>query len=96
MTFQASDIKEKHFLDLVDDDDNIIELSYIKGGSWLKFFGHSNSLYIRALRAITNHAPISKYRIRFFLREDFSSPVRFIPSSQDVISFMNIKGLIII
>ena len=33
MTFQASDIKEKHLLDLVDDDNNIIELSYIKGSS---------------------------------------------------------------
>ena len=79
MTFQASDIKGKHFLDLVDDDDNIIELSYIKGGSWLKFFGHSNSLCTRASRAITNHAPISEYRIRFFPREDFSCPCGIYP-----------------
>ena len=33
MIFQASDIKGKHFLDLVDNDDNIIEPSYIKGSS---------------------------------------------------------------
>jgi len=80
MTFQASDIKGKHFLDLVDDDDNIIELSYIKDGSWLKFFGHSNSLCTRASRAITNHAPISEYRIRFFPREDFSCPCGINPT----------------
>jgi len=74
MIFQASDIKGKHFLNLVDNDNNIIEPSYIKDSSWLKFFDHSNSLCIRALRAITNHAPISEYRLRFFPREDFSCP----------------------
>ena len=71
MTFQVSDFKGKQFLDLLDSDDNIIEPSYIKGRSWLKFFGHSNSLCARASRAITNHAPISEYRLRFFPREEF-------------------------
>jgi len=65
-------MKGKHFLDLVDNDNNIIEPSYIKGGSWLKYFGHSNSLYTRASRAITNHAPTSEYKLRFFPRKDFS------------------------
>ena len=46
MTFQVSDSKGNQFLDLLDDDDNIIKPSYIKGGSWLKVFGHSNSLYV--------------------------------------------------
>ena len=32
MTFQASEGKGNHFLDLLDDDLNSIELSYIKGG----------------------------------------------------------------
>jgi len=71
MTFQASDLKGKYFLNLLNSDDNIIELSYIKGRSWLKFFDHSNSLYARASRAITNHAPIGKYRLRFFPSEEF-------------------------
>jgi len=71
MTFQASDLKEKQFLDLLDDKNNIIKPSYSKGGSWLKAFGHSNSLCARATRAITNHAPTGKYRLRFFLREEF-------------------------
>ena len=61
MTFQASDDKRRYFLDLLDNDLNSIELTYSKGGSWLKFFGHSNSLYTRVTRAITNHAPIGEY-----------------------------------
>ena len=76
ITFQASDSKGKYFLDLVDGDNNLIKPSYIRGGSWLKFFGHSNSLYARASRTIINHAPIGKYRLRFFPREDFSYPCR--------------------
>ena len=74
MTFQALDLKGKHFLDLVDSNDNIIELFYIKGGLWLKYFGYSNLLCTRALRAITNHAPTGKYRLRFFFKEDFCCP----------------------
>jgi len=74
MTFQASDGRRRQFLDLVDDNLNIIEPSYTKGGLWLQFFGHSNSLYACTMRAITNHAPIGKYRLRFFPREEFKCP----------------------
>ena len=72
MTFQASDLKWNQFLDLLDNDNNIIELSYAKGGLQLKLIGHSNSLCAQAIRAITNHAPTSEYRLRFFLREEFN------------------------
>ena len=61
MTFQASDGKERHFCDLVDENFEFIEPSYTKGGPWLQSFGHSNSLCARATRAIMNHAPIDKY-----------------------------------
>jgi len=44
MIFQASDSKGKQFLNLLDSNDNIIELSYIKEESWLKFISHSNLL----------------------------------------------------
>ena len=71
ITFQILDFKGKQFLNLLDSDNNIIEPLYIKGRSWLKFFGHFNSLCTRASRAIINHAPISKYRLRFFPREEF-------------------------
>ena len=70
--FQASDLKGNQFLDLLDDNNNIIEPSYTKGGLWLKLIGHSNSLCVQATRAITNHAPTGKYRLRFFLGEEFN------------------------
>jgi len=60
MTFQVSD-KKDHFLELLDDNNKLLELTYSKGGTWLKYFGHSNSLCVRASRAILNHAPIGKY-----------------------------------
>ena len=72
ITFQASDGKGNHFIDLLDDDFNIIEPSYSKGGPWLQTFGHSNSLCMHMTRAITNHAPIGEYRLRFFPDKDFS------------------------
>jgi len=79
MTFQASDSKGKHFLDLVDGDENTLEPSYIKGSSWLKYFGHSNTLCARASRAITNHTPIGEYQLRFFPREEFRCLCRLYP-----------------
>jgi len=63
MTFQALDGKGKHFLDLLDDNLNVIEPSYARGGPWLQTFGHSNLLCAHAVRAITNHAPIGEYRL---------------------------------
>jgi len=71
MTFQASNGKENQFLNLLDDNSFVIELSYIKGGPWLQLFGLLNSLCAHVLRAITNHALIGEYRLRFFPREEF-------------------------
>ena len=79
MTFQASDGKGKQFLDLIDDNLEIIEPSYTKGGPWLQVFGHSNLLCTRAMRAITNHTLIGKYRLQFFPKEDFKCPCRQYP-----------------
>ena len=66
MTFQASDDKKRNFLDLLNNNLNTIELTtieltYLKGGSWLKYFGHSNLLCARATRSIVIHSPISEY-----------------------------------
>jgi len=66
ITFQVSDDEEKYFLDLFDDNLKFIELTYSKEGLWLKFFGHSNSLCTRTTKAITNHASIGEYQLRFF------------------------------
>jgi len=74
MTFQALNLKGNQFLDLLNNDNNIIKPSYIKEESWLKKFGHLNSLCVCATRAITNHTLIGKYRLRFFPRDEFKCP----------------------
>jgi len=79
MFFQASDLRGKQFLDLLDDDLHSIELSYKKGGPWIKHLRHSNLLCASATRAILNHAPISEYHLRFFPREYFNCPCREYP-----------------
>ena len=77
--FQASNLKGNQFLDLLDDNNNIIKLSYVKGDLWLKTFSYSNSLCVHATRAIMNHAPIGEYRLRFFPREKFKCPCSIYP-----------------
>ena len=79
MTFQVSDLKGRNFLELVDNDNKLLEPTYCKGSSWLQVFGHSNLLCARAMRAITNHAPIGEYRLKFFPNEDFSCPCGLYP-----------------
>ena len=79
MFFQVSDFKERNFLELLNNNQNPLEPSAIKGSSWLQYFSHSNSLYARATKAIVNHAPIGEYRLRFFPREDFSCPYGVYP-----------------
>ena len=79
MTFQASDRKRRNFLDLVDNNYEDIKPSYIKGNSWLQAFGYLNLLCARATRAITNHAPIGEYYLRFFPNKDFSCPCSNFP-----------------
>ena len=48
MTFQASNLRGKQFLDLLDDNLHSIKLSYKKGGPWIKHLRHSNLLCARA------------------------------------------------
>ena len=74
MMFQASNLKRNYFLDLLDDNNNIIEPTYVKKGSWLKTIGHSNSLCAHITKAITNHTSIGEYRLMFFPREEFKCP----------------------
>ena len=79
MMFQASDLKGNQFLDLLDDNNNIIKLSYVKDGLWLKMFSYSNSLCVYTTRAIMNHAPIGEYKLRFFPREEFKCSCSLYP-----------------
>ena len=71
MTFQVSNAKGHNFMNLLNKNSNPIKLYAAKDSPWLKFYGHFNSLYIRATRAIINHTPIGKYQLRFFLWEEF-------------------------
>jgi len=61
MIFQVCNSKGRNFLNLLSDELLPIESLCSKGSPWLLQFGHSNSLCARALRAITNHAPIGEY-----------------------------------
>jgi len=70
--FQSLNFKEQQFLELYNDDNNPIEPSYTKGGLWLMHFSHSNLLFGKATRMITNHTSIGEYRLRFFSQKDFS------------------------
>ena len=79
MTFQASEDKGHNFLDLSDDDNNPLKPTYSKSGTWLKYFGYSNLLCMRASRAIVNHASIGKYCLRFFPQEEFKCPCSTYP-----------------
>jgi len=79
MSFQVSDLKGRNFLELLNDDSNPLKPSAIKGGFWLQYFGHSNSLCTRATRAIVNYAPIGEYKLRFFPREEFAFPCSLYP-----------------
>ena len=71
MTFQTLDGKRKQFLDLLDNNLNDIKPSYIKRRPKLQAFGQSNILYAYTTRAITNHASIREYRLRFFSKKEF-------------------------
>ena len=82
MILQALDGKKKHFLDLLDDNFDTIKPAYTKGGPWLQVFGHSNSLCAQATRAITNHAPIGEYWLRFFPNKDFKCPYSYFIGSR--------------
>jgi len=71
MSFQVLNKKSHQFLEFLDDNNNLLEPTYSKGSLWLKYFGHSNSLYTRAIRAIVNHTAIEEYQLRFFPQKEF-------------------------
>jgi len=77
--FQASDTKGRNFLELLNNDSNIIELTYSKEGLWLKYFSHSNLLYTKASRVIINYTLIEEYHLRFFSQKEFACSRRQYP-----------------
>jgi len=79
MYFQVLYYKGKNFLDLNNNNNLSIQPTYLKEGAWLKHIRHSNSLYACITKAITNHAPIGKYYLRFFPKESFACLYRDYP-----------------
>ena len=77
--FKSSNLKERNFLQLLNNNLLEIKLSYIKEGLYLKHFGFSNLLCTHATQAITNHTLIKEYCLRFFPREEFKCPYRLYP-----------------
>ena len=76
--FKCLTLKEVISQNFWSDFDLLVPLN-INGGLWLQHFGYSNLLCTRATRAIVNHAPIGKYRLRFFPKENFSCPCGLYP-----------------
>jgi len=72
MYFKNALYRGNNFLDTYNDNDHLITPKYAKGGSWLSIIGMSNSICTQATRLITNHAPISEYRARFFSSKGIS------------------------
>ena len=68
--FQASEYKGRNFLKLNNDDNTLIYSTYTKGKAWLKHFG--SSLCACITRLVTDHAPISEYKLRFFSKESIA------------------------
>ena len=58
MFFKNTPYRENQSFNTYDDDNNLVTLTYTKGGSWLKFIGISNSICTQATQLITNYAPV--------------------------------------
>jgi len=69
MYFQASEYKRRNFLNLKDDNNQPIHLTYSKDSALLKHFDLFNLICACITRLITNHVPISEYRLRFFSKK---------------------------
>ena len=74
MYFQASNYKERNFLNLNNNDSNPICPTYLKNRAWLKHCSLSNLFCACITRLMTNHAPIGEYRQRFFPNASIPCP----------------------
>jgi len=62
---------------------------------WLKYFGHSNLLCVKATRAIVNHVPIGEYQLRFFSQEEFKCSCSNYPIKTRYNNYWNPKRVMI-
>jgi len=73
-SFSSSQKKSQLFLDFEDKKEQVLKLTYAKGGSWLLSIGFFNSLCAQFTHMTTGHAPIGKYHQRFFPNFSTSYP----------------------
>lgn len=85
--------KGKNFLDLNNNDNIPIWLTYLKKDTWLKHIRHSNSLYTCVIRVITNHALISEYYLRFFAKNHLLVYMKTIQLNQEIIYYMSVNSI---
>ena len=77
-----SEYKSNNFFDLLDEEYLPIKPIYTKGDTWLKLFGYSNLLCVRATRMITNHT-ITKWTTHLFvISEPWVYPQKFRSDSE--------------
>ncbi|KAK1219569.1 hypothetical protein PQX77_017702 [Marasmius sp. AFHP31] len=67
--FQEAKYKGGQFLELNDLKGKPLQPKYTGGGTWLPHIGCTNSLTLRVIRRITNHAPVGEYYCRFHIPE---------------------------
>ena len=79
MYLQALEYKERNFLDLNNNNNQPIQPTYTKGGTWLKHFRLLNLLCTHITRLVTNYALIGKYRLRFFSKGSMACLCREYP-----------------
>ena len=72
--FQISNYKKRNFLNLNNDDNQLLHPTYSKDSIWLKHVSLSNLLCAYFIRLITNHALIGEYKQRFFSNKSVTYP----------------------
>ncbi|CAA7263695.1 unnamed protein product [Cyclocybe aegerita] len=68
-TFQDPTYRGYEFLELQQPDGRPLQPSYLNGGPWLSYFGHSITEFACICWCITGHAPIGVYYRRFKINE---------------------------
>ncbi|CAA7270636.1 unnamed protein product [Cyclocybe aegerita] len=68
-TFQDPTYRGSEFLELQRPDGRLIQPSYLNGGPWLSYFGHSITEFACVCQCITGHTPIGVYYRCFKINE---------------------------
>ena len=92
MYFQASEYKERNFLDLNNNNNHHIHPIYTKDRAWLKHFGLSNSVCAQITRLITNHALSVNTDLGSFLKNPLCVHAEIILSRQGGTFYLSVHS----